>query len=238
MSKSTYLWIEDREDKAGFTFWKVMMGQLFPKVIVESKNSNSELVKAVRNLTDIDNEYIIVFDRAFDNIQVVREHRLLQRCIKMKSNVHELRIICFEYLLLEFKKLLDWIYAPEDEFRWKRTNAISARNKLVAALQNTDNDYKQIEEIREYREDLEVLNIEQLAARLLFDLTRNTGFEVTKGFIGDCWVVSCCEWEKRQSDDVCGLDTKRISLMEKMQAIFQNTNLENEFKKVGLEIMA
>lgn len=30
-------------------------------------------------------------------------------------------------------------------------------------------------------------NIEQLSARLLNDLTRNTGFEVTKSNLGECW---------------------------------------------------
>jgi hypothetical protein len=35
--KKTYLWIEDREEKAGFVFWKTMMGQLYPEIIVESK---------------------------------------------------------------------------------------------------------------------------------------------------------------------------------------------------------
>lgn len=34
--------------------------------------NNSELVKAVRNLSDSENRYIIVFDNAFDNIQVIR----------------------------------------------------------------------------------------------------------------------------------------------------------------------
>lgn len=29
MQKNIYLWVEDRVDKAGFTFWKTMMEQLF-----------------------------------------------------------------------------------------------------------------------------------------------------------------------------------------------------------------
>ena len=48
MSKKTFLWIEDRTDKSGFIFWKTLMAQLFPEVIVESKKNNSELVKAVK----------------------------------------------------------------------------------------------------------------------------------------------------------------------------------------------
>lgn len=61
------------------------MAQLFPEVIVESKKNNSELVKAVRDLSDNKNRYIIVFDRAFDNIQVIREYQLLRKNIEIKT---------------------------------------------------------------------------------------------------------------------------------------------------------
>ena len=236
MPHKTYLWIEDRTGKSGHTFWKTMMQQLFPEVIVESKKNNSELVKAVQNLSDRENQYIVVFDSAFDNIQVIREHQLLQKSIQMKSNVHELRIICFEYILLEFKKLLEWIYAPGDELIPKRIMAITAREKLITALQNPKTDYKQLTEIKEYNSRVDTLNIEQFAAKLLFDLTRNTGFEVSKGSLGQCWIVSCCEWHERQADDICGLDENRISLIQKMKVIFQNTSLQSEFQKAGLEV--
>ena len=49
MSK-TFLWIEDKKNKSGYTFWKTFTEQLFPDVIVESKKNNSELVKAVKRL--------------------------------------------------------------------------------------------------------------------------------------------------------------------------------------------
>ncbi len=204
-------------------------------IISTWKKNSSELVKAVRNLSDCENEYIIVLDRAFDNIQTVREHQLLQRWIFQKKNVHALRIICFEYVLLEFKSLMDWIYAPEDEFFRKRAAAITAREKLLAVMQNGEIDYKQIEEIRKYQSRLDTMNIEQLSAKLLFDLTRNTGFEVTKGQIGECWIQPCCGWNGRQNDDICGLDSNRISLFEKMRAILINTSLENEFHRAGWE---
>ena len=42
------------------------MQKLCPKVIVESKKNNSELVKAVKALKDKENQYIIVFDNSFD----------------------------------------------------------------------------------------------------------------------------------------------------------------------------
>lgn len=40
--------------------------------------------------------------------------------------------------------------------------------------------YKVIQEILDYDNNLDNHNIEQVSAKLLFDFTRNTGFEVSK----------------------------------------------------------
>lgn len=234
----TFLWIEDRKGKASYIFWENFMKQLYPDVIVESKKNNSELVKSVKALQDIENKYIIVFDNSFDNLQVVMEQKRLKRYVSEKKNVFLLDIICFEYILLEFKELIGWIYAPEDEFLEKRAGTITARHKFVESLQDDNFDYKRIREIVEYDKNIEEHNIEQLSAKLLFDLTRNTGFEVSKGVIGECWIKSCCEWEERQEDDICGLDNSRLSVFDKMKRIYMESSLKLQFSKVGLEVVA
>lgn len=60
MSSKTFLWIEDRKEKASYIFWESLLKELCPDVEVVSKKNNSELVKAVKNLNDVDNKYIIV----------------------------------------------------------------------------------------------------------------------------------------------------------------------------------
>ena len=234
----TFLWIEDRKGKASYTFWENLMKQLCPDVIVESKKNNSELVKAVSTLQDAANRYIIVFDNSFDNLQVVMEQKRLKKYVNEKENVFLLDIICFEYILLEFKELIEWIYAPEDEFLYERAGTIMARRKLVEALQKDYFNYKEIREIVEYDKNIEEHNIEQLSAKLLFDLTRNTGFEVSKGVLGECWIKSCCEWKERQEDDICGLDHNRLSVFDKMKRIYVGSALKLQFPKVGLEVVA
>ena len=164
ITDKTYLWIEDRKEKASYIFGENFMKQLFPDVIVESKKNNSELVKAVRTLQDTENRYIIVFDNSFD--------------------------------------------------------------------------YKGIQEIINYDKNIEEHDIEQLSAKLLFDLTRNTGFEVSKGVLGECWIKSCCEWDERQEDDICGLDYNRLSVFDKMKRIYVGSSLKLQIPKVGLEVMA
>lgn len=234
----TFLWIEDRKGKASYTFWENLMKQLCPDVIVESKKNNSELVKAVRALQDAENRYIIVFDNSFDNLQIIMEQKRLKKSVNEKENVFLLDIICFEYLLLEFKELIEWIYAPEDEFLQKRARAIAVRHKLVESLRDDNFDYKGIREIIDYDKNIEEHNIEQLSAKLLFDLTRNTGFEVSKSVLGECWIKSCCEWKERQEDDICGLDNNRLSVFDKMKRIYVGSSLKLQFSKVGLEIVA
>lgn len=237
LSSRIFLWLEDRKGKASYIFWETFMRQLCPDVIVEGKKNNSELLKAVKNLNDEDNKYLIVFDNSFDNLQIVMEQKLLKKYADKKDNVFLMDIICFEYILLEFNGLIKWIYAFNDEFLVKRANVISAREKLVSSIDSGELNYKDIQEIVEYDRNLKEHNIEQLAAKLLFDLTRNTGFEVSKGTIGECWIKSCCKWEGRQENDICGLDSGRLSLSDKMKEIYKGTCLKEQFPKAGLEVL-
>ena len=108
----------------------------------------------------------------------------------------------------------------------------------MQALQNDNLDYKEIQEIVKYDKNIEEHNIEQLSTKILFDLTRNTGFEVSKGVLGECWIKSCCEWKERQEDDICGLDNNRLSVFDKMKRIYIGSSLKLQLPKVGLEVMA
>ncbi len=235
MKTKTYLWIEDRIEKSSYKFWTTLMCELCPEVIVESKMNNRELVKAVIGLADKDNKYIIALDNSFDNLQVYMEQKILKEAADKMDNVFLLDIICFEYTLLEFENLIDWIYAPEDELKRKRASAIAAREKLVHIIKSGDVNYKAIQEIMDYDSNLDNHNIEQLSAKLLFDLTRNTGFEVSKGELGECWSQNCCEWKDRQEDDICGLDQAKLTINAKMKSIYLGTSLYTKFKNIGLE---
>lgn len=139
-------------------------------------------------------------------------------------------------MLLEFKELIEWIYAPEDEFLTKRKKVIMAREKLIKTIEGGEFNYKDIQEIVEYTERIDSYNIEQLSAKILFDLTRNTGFEILKGNIGECWIKSCCEWKTRMDDDICGLDNNRLQVNDKMKRIFAGTSLVTQFQNIGLEV--
>lgn len=229
----TYLWIEDAPNKAAYTFWKTFMKELFPDIIVESKKNCSRLIAAVQNIKDSENRYIIALDHAFDNDQVVRELTRLKMACRKRKNIYELDIISFEYLLLDFAKLIQWVYAEEDEFLVSRRHLIDLRENLLEAVASRY-DYKDIDGLDDYIRSLDEYNIERLASKMLFDLTRNTGFEVRKGILGICWVSSCCSLPEREDDDLCGLDRERLSLGDKMKEMFEYTKLKKEFARLGL----
>ena len=73
---------------------------------------------------------------------------------------------------------------------------------------------------------------EQIAAKLLLAITRNTGFETDKGHLGECFVVNCCEWNNRQTDDICGLDNNKITEAEKAGILVERSILKQVFERL------
>lgn len=106
MTSKTFLWIEDRKGKASYIFWETLLRQLCPDIQVESKRNNSELVKAVKNIDDEDNKYIIVFDNSFDNLQVTTEQKILyQVMVPLLARNEEFRTI-YDYYVTRVKNPL------------------------------------------------------------------------------------------------------------------------------------
>ena len=131
---------------------------------------------------------------------------------------------------------MKWVVLSDLHMNFRNCTTRIARTKLIELLHAHNTDYKSLRELVNYDSHLDEHNIEQLTAKLLFDLTRNTGFEISKGTIGECWINSCCEWNERQDDDICGLDSERLSLYDKMKIIYENTCLKEQFKTAGLEV--
>lgn len=230
-SLNKYVWCEDTG--SGFDFWKAVFNTLYEDFIVETKKNNSELCRAVSKLRDEENRYYILMDNAVDNQEVLRETQRLHSVVKGKQNVSVIKIHSFEFVLLSFQRLYDWVFAEQDELKEKRKGLLELANKLVDIICN-GGDIKKLSSAREALNYSDSLNTEQLSAKLLFDITRNTGFETTKGKLGDCFIVDCCDWEARGDDDICGLDQSRISGRSKIKEVFENSVLKDSFTKAGL----
>lgn len=228
-----YFWTEDGEGKSGYTFWKYFLSSIYPNIILESKQNNARLMKAVKNIRDDGNLYIIAMDNSYDNPSVVKIVKATKQMVKNKINIIMLDILCFEFILLEFTKLLSWVYAADDEFLQKRAHVILVREKFLSAIRNGYR-YEMLPEITDYLSESTSFNVEKLSAKILFDLTRNTGFQVDKSHLGECWWNDCCNWSGKDDTDKCGLELMPLNCKEKMIAILNGTSLASEIKKWGL----
>lgn len=226
-----YIWCED--SASGLQFWKAVFAVIDSKIQVQSKGNNTRLRQAAEKIVTDENQYYILIDSAVDNADVLRELKRLYRGIKGKKNVKVINIHSFEYALLSFEALEDWIFAKEDELREKRTEALAAR-KLLIEIQEKGGDADLLQKLNESLYLAKEINTEQLASKLLFAITRNTGFETNKAHLGECFVNDCCKWSARQLDDICGLDTKRKNANEKIRNIIEFSAIKQALQEAGL----
>ena len=228
---SQYLWCED--SGSGFQFWRAICKSLYPEIVVESKGNNSRLRKAAEKIHDDGNQYFILMDAAVDNPDVLRENNKLLHDTADKNNVHIIQIHSFELALLSFRQLEQWVFAETDELRDKRQGLLRAAALFVKLITDGGTG-EELSELKVAISDSAEYNSEQLAGKLLYEITRNTGFETDKGNLGKCFYISCCDWTDRAEDDSCGLDHNRISAETKARMIVEQSILEGALERVGL----
>ena len=228
---STYVWCED--SGSGYAFWNTVFKIMYPEFIVETKNSNTRLNKAIRQISDDNNLYYVIVDTVLDNQDVLRELERLKRSIIGKNNIKVIKIHSFEFSLLSFEFLEKWVFAENDDLKEQRKDKLEAREKLVKLISDggTADELSLFKSMYQYQSKL---NTEKIAAKLLTEITRNTGFETNKKQVGFCFVNSCCEWDDRQENDLCGLDDKRLSVSEKIEQMVNHSILQAAFQEVGL----
>lgn len=226
-----YLWCEDRG--AGFQFREKLCGTLYPEMVVETKMNNSGLRRAAGRICDDGNQYYILLDTAVDNPDVLREHLQLKKSTEGKENVRILGIHSFEFALLSFEMLEQWVFDEKDDLRTKRRNYLQAKDLLVRFIVSGGSP-RELTDLKALLNYPENRNTEQLCAGILYGITRNTGFETDKGTLGACFYKSCCELSGRQPDDICGLDKNRITAERKMREIFSHSAIQSAFMKAGL----
>ena len=226
-----YVWCEDY--KSGFQFWQVLFKALYPDIIVETQNNNSRLNTAVSRINDDGNYYYVIIDSTIDNPDVLREVKRLKKTIEGKTNVKIIEIRSFEFSLLSFEFLEEWVFAEKDELKEKRSDLLEAR-KIFVDIGNNGGDIDALISFKAVYNFFENKNEEKLASKILYEITKNTGFETDKSKVGPCFIYDCCEWTERQKDDICGLDNKRLSVLEKMRQILEYSALKSSFKEAGL----
>ena len=190
-----YLWTEDTG--AGFHFWK-LVNQLFfdNELAVESKGSNQGLLDAVLDLNiKEDDKYYIAFDYVVDNQDIRNKYRMLKSITnKSEGKIVILDMICFEYLILAFDKLVTWTGTGKADKIKIREDVLSAIEEHRINLSKIDD-----EKTLQYLASFKRYSTERVMKSLVGEFTQNEKWSVKGPLMGECWYKDCCVSEHPDS---------------------------------------
>ena len=183
-----YLWAEDTS--AGLHFWK-LVNQLFfnDALVVESKESNQGLLDALAEI-DIkeDDKYYIAFDYVVDNQDIRNKYRMLKSITDKSVGKIIIRdMICFEYLIFAFDKLVEWTGTG-------KIDKIKIREEVLASVENHRINLSKIDNDKtlQYIAGFKGYSTERVMKSLVGEFTQNEKWSVKGALMGECWYKDCC----------------------------------------------
>ena len=216
-----YLWTEDTG--AGLHFWK-LVNQLFldDEYVVASKGNNQGLLDAVLDL-DIkdDDKYYIAFDYVVDNQDIRNKYRVLKAIEKSsEGRLIILDMICFEYLILAFDKLVEWTGIGKED-------KVKIREEVLAAVENHRINLSKIDDEKtlQYIAGFKRYSTERVMKSLVGEFTQNEKWSVKGSLMGECWYKDCCISEHQDSLR-CGRPEIEDG-DEKMKMLIQSEEVKN-----------
>ena len=215
-----YLWTEDTG--AGLHFWK-LVNQLFfdNALVVESKESNQGILYSLTSLNaKEEDEYYIAFDYVPDNQDIRNKYRQLKQLVeKSEAKVIILDMICFEYFILAFDKLVSWTGTG-------KTDKIKMREDILAAIEDHRIDLSKIENQKtmQYLSGFKRYSTERVMKSLVGEFTQNEKWSVKGQLMGECWYKDCCVSEHPDSLR-CG-KPKVEDGNEKMRMLIQSEEVQ------------
>ena len=183
-----YLWTEDTG--AGLHFWK-LVNQLFfdNALVVESKESNQGILYSLTSLNaKEEDEYYIAFDYVPDNQDIRNKYRQLKQLVeKSEAKIIILDMICFEYFILAFDKLVSWTGTG-------KTDKIKMREDILAAIEDHRIDLSKIKNqtTMQYLSGFKRYSTERVMKSLVGEFTQNEKWSVKGPLMGECWCKDCC----------------------------------------------
>ena len=183
-----YLWTEDTG--TGLHFWK-LVNQLFfnDALVVESKESNQGLLDALAEIDmKEDDKYYILFDYVVDNQDIRNKYRMLKSITdKAEGKIIILDMICFEYLILAFDKLVTWTGTG-------KTDKIKIREEVLSAIEDHRINLSKIDDVKtlQYLAGFKRYSTERVMKSLVGEFTQNEKWSVKGELMGECWYKDCC----------------------------------------------
>ena len=221
-----YLWTEDTG--AGLHFWK-LVNQLFfdNALVVESKESNQAILYSLTSLNaKEEDEYYIAFDYVPDNQDIRNKYRQLKQLVeKSEAKIIILDMICFEYFILAFDKLVSWTGTG-------KTDKIKMREDILAAIEDHRIDLSKIENQKtmQYLFGFKRYSTERVMKSLVGEFTQNEKWSVKGPLMGECWYKDCCVSEHMDSLR-CGKPEVEDG-SEKMRALIESEEVQRKIKAI------
>lgn len=221
-----YLWTEDTG--AGLHFWK-LVNQLFfdNALVVESKESNQGILDSLTSLNaKEEDEYYIAFDYVPDNQDIRNKYRQLKQLVeKSEAKVIILDMICFEYFILAFDKLVSWTGTG-------KTDKIKMREDILAAIEDHRIDLSKIDNqmTMQYLSGFKRYSTERVMKSLVGEFTQNEKWSVKGPLMGECWYKDCCVSEHPDSLRCGKPEVMRGN--EKMRELIQSEEVQRKIKAI------
>ena len=221
-----YLWTEDTG--AGLHFWQLINRLFFDDAfVIESKGSNQGLLDALSDL-DIkeDDKYYIAFDYVVDNQDIRNKYRMLKSIAdKEEGKIIILDMICFEYLILAFDKLVVWTGTG-------KTDKIKIREEVLSAIENHRINLSKIDDemTLQYLAGFKRYSTERVMKSLVGEFTQNEKWSVNSPLMGECWYKDCCVSEHPDSLR-CGKPEVEGG-SEKMRMLIQSETVSGLIKAI------
>ena len=180
----------DRRHWCWTPFWK-LVNQLFfdDAFVVESKESNQGLLDALADIDmKEDDKYYIAFDYVVDNQDIRNKYRMLKSIAdKSEGKIIILDMICFEYLILAFDKLVEWTGTG-------KRDKIKIREEVLSAIENHRINLSKIgdEKTLQYVAGFKRYSTERVMKSLVGEFTQNEKWSVKGELMGECWYKDCC----------------------------------------------
>lgn len=221
-----YLWTEDTG--AGLHFWK-LINQIFfdNELAIESKGSNQGILNALSDLEiKKGDEYYIAFDYVVDNQDIRNKYRMLKSIAeKSEGKVVILDMICFEYLILTFDKLVSWTGIG-------KADKIKIRDDILSAIEDHRINLSKIDDEKtlQYLAGFKRYSTERVMKSLVGELTENEKWSVKGSLMGECWYKDCCISE--HPDNLrCG-EPEVEDGSEKMRMLIQSESVQKVLNQI------
>ena len=142
-----------------------------------------------------EDKYYIAFDYVVDNQDIRNKYRILKSITdKSEGKIVILDMICFEYLILAFDRLVEWTGTG-------KTDKIKIREEVLAAVENHRINLSKIndEKTLQYIAGFKRYSTERVMKSLVGEFTQNEKWSVKGSLMGECWYKDCCVSEHPDS---------------------------------------